>query len=57
MSWYDVSISPNIELFNHVRKTAAPEIANNQYAVIAPVGPLRLQARHRLHGGRRALGR
>jgi uncharacterized protein len=38
MSWYDVSISPNLELFNHVRKTAAPEIAKNQYAVIAPVG-------------------
>ncbi len=37
MSWYDVSISPNLELFNHVRKTAAPEIANNQYAIIAPV--------------------
>jgi putative CocE/NonD family hydrolase len=38
MSWYDVSISPNLELFNHVRKTASPEIAKNQYAVIAPVG-------------------
>jgi uncharacterized protein len=38
MSWYDVSISPNIELFNHVRKTAAPEIAKNQYAIIAPTG-------------------
>ena len=38
MSWYDVSISPNLELFNHVRKTASPEIARNQYAVIAPVG-------------------
>ena len=38
MSWYDVSISPNLELFNHVRKTASPDIAKNQYAVIAPVG-------------------
>jgi uncharacterized protein len=38
MSWYDVSISPNLELFNHVRKTAEPEIAKNQYAIIAPVG-------------------
>ena len=38
MSWYDVSISPNLEIFNHVRKTASPEIAKNQYAVIAPVG-------------------
>ncbi|HSJ09024.1 MAG TPA: CocE/NonD family hydrolase, partial [Longimicrobiales bacterium] len=37
MSWYDVSTAPNLELFNHVRKTAAPEIAQQQYAVIAPV--------------------
>jgi uncharacterized protein len=37
ISWYDVSSAPNLELFNHVRRTAAPEVANNQYAVIAPV--------------------
>jgi uncharacterized protein len=37
MSWYDVSSAPNLELFNHVRRTAAPEIADRQYAVIAPV--------------------
>nr|MBA2669338.1 CocE/NonD family hydrolase [Gemmatimonadota bacterium] len=37
MSWYDVSVGPNLELFNHVRRTAEPEIAENQYAVIAPV--------------------
>jgi len=36
MSWYDVSIGPNLATFNHVRKTAKPEIANEQYAVIAP---------------------
>jgi hypothetical protein len=36
MSWYDVSTSPNIELFNHVRKTASPEVADRQYALIAP---------------------
>jgi putative CocE/NonD family hydrolase len=39
MSWYDVSISPNLALFNHVRENAAdPEIADSQYALIAPVG-------------------
>lgn len=38
MSWYDVSIGPNLALYNHVRKTASPEIANQQWAVIAPVG-------------------
>jgi hypothetical protein len=37
-SWYDVSISPNISLFNHVRNNIADkEVADNQYMVIAPV--------------------
>ncbi|HUK17822.1 MAG TPA: CocE/NonD family hydrolase [Bryobacteraceae bacterium] len=36
MSWYDVSIGPNLAAYNHVRKTARPEVANEQYAVIAP---------------------
>lgn len=37
MSWYDVSTAPNLELFNHVRSTAARDVADRQYAVIAPV--------------------
>jgi uncharacterized protein len=37
MSWYDVSVGPNLELFNHVRSTASPAVADQQYAVIAPV--------------------
>jgi putative CocE/NonD family hydrolase len=37
MSWYDVSTAPNLELFDHVRRTAAPDVAERQYAVIAPV--------------------
>ncbi len=36
MSWYDVSIGPNLAAYNFVRQTARPEIANEQYAVIAP---------------------
>ena len=36
MSWYDVSVGPNLAAYNYVRKTAKPEIANQQYAVIAP---------------------
>jgi putative CocE/NonD family hydrolase len=36
MSWYDVSIGPNLAAYNYVRKTARPEIGNQQYAVIAP---------------------
>jgi putative CocE/NonD family hydrolase len=37
MSWYDVSVGPNLALYNHVRRTAPPEIADQQWAVIAPV--------------------
>jgi putative CocE/NonD family hydrolase len=36
MSWYDVSTGPNLAAYNHVRKTARREIADHQYAVIAP---------------------
>lgn len=36
-SWYDVSISPNIALFNHVRNNAKDaDTRDNQYLVIAP---------------------
>ncbi len=36
MSWYDLSVGPNLAAYNQVRKTAKPEIGNQQYAVIAP---------------------
>jgi putative CocE/NonD family hydrolase len=36
MSWYDVSVGPNLAAYNYVRKTAKGEIANQQYAIIAP---------------------
>ncbi len=36
MSWYDVSIGPNLAAYNYVRRTARPDIAAEQYAVIAP---------------------
>ena len=36
VSWYDVSSSPNLTLFNHMRKNSNKEIADNQYLVIAP---------------------
>ncbi len=36
MSWYDVSVGPNLAAYNHVRATADPDIADKQYAVIAP---------------------
>ena len=38
MSWYDVSVGPNLALFNHVTMDATdPEVANNQFALVAPV--------------------
>src|SRR3989449_3316115 len=36
MSWYDVSVGPNLAAYNFVRKTAKPDVANQQYAIIAP---------------------
>ncbi|HET9984549.1 MAG TPA: CocE/NonD family hydrolase [Longimicrobiales bacterium] len=36
MSWYDVSVGPNLATYNHVRRTAGPEVADEQYAIIAP---------------------
>ncbi len=36
MSWYDVSVGPNLAAYNFVRRTGRPEIAKEQYAVIAP---------------------
>jgi putative CocE/NonD family hydrolase len=36
MTWYDVSVGPNLAAYNFVRKTASPEVANEQYAIIAP---------------------
>ena len=36
-SWYDVSITPNLALFNHVRNNSEDaNIRDNQYLVIAP---------------------
>ncbi|MEO8359109.1 MAG: CocE/NonD family hydrolase [Vicinamibacteria bacterium] len=37
MSWYDVSVGPNLATYNHVRKNATGDHANQQWAVIAPV--------------------
>jgi putative CocE/NonD family hydrolase len=36
MSWYDVSVGPNLAAYNHVRQTAQGAVADQQYAVIAP---------------------
>ncbi len=37
MSWYDVSVGPNLATYNHVRRTAKPGVADQQWAIIAPV--------------------
>ncbi len=36
MTWYDVSVGPNLAAYNFVRSHAKGEAANEQYAVIAP---------------------
>ena len=38
MSWYDVSVGPNIAMYNHVRKTASKPVADQQWMIIAPTG-------------------
>lgn len=37
MSWYDVSVGPNLALYNHVRTTARRGAGAEQWAIIAPV--------------------
>lgn len=36
MTWYDVSTGPNLAAYNFVREHAKGEVANQQYAIIAP---------------------
>jgi hypothetical protein len=36
MSWYDVSVGPNLAAYNHVRRMAKGGAGDRQYAVIAP---------------------
>lgn len=38
MSWYDVSVGPNLEMYNFVRRTAKGDVGSQQWAIIAPVG-------------------
>ena len=36
-SWYDLSVAPNIELFNHVRRSASDRrVRDNQYMIVGP---------------------
>jgi putative CocE/NonD family hydrolase len=36
-SWYDIAVSPNVAMFNHIRENASDkEVRDNQYLVIAP---------------------
>ncbi len=39
MSWYDVSIGPNLAIFDHVARNGVDaQTRNNQFAMVAPVG-------------------
>lgn len=43
-SWYDVSIGPNLELFNHaVERGTDAEARSNQYLIVAPTPHCRFQ--------------
>ena len=35
-SWYDLSVSPNLALYGHVRRNADAEVRDHQYMVVAP---------------------
>ena len=35
-SWYDLSVSPNLALYGHVRANADEEVREHQYMVVAP---------------------
>ena len=54
MSWYDVSVGPNLAAYNFVRKTARPEIADAAVRGDRADAALRLHARDRKYHGRRA---
>ena len=38
MTWYDISVAPNLAAYNDARAHADPAVAGEQYAVIAPMG-------------------
>jgi predicted acyl esterase len=37
LSWYDVSVGPNLAMYNHVREHASGAIADQQWMIVAPV--------------------
>lgn len=57
-SWYDVSIAPNLALYEHVRRNASDrEVRDNQYMVIAPLAHCRFfSPAYELKVGERAMG-
>ena len=54
MSWYDVSVGPNLALYNHVRKTASPGDRQRAVGGHRAGRALLVHARHRGHRRRRA---
>ena len=57
-SWYDISIGPNMAMYNHVRANASdPDVRNNQYAIIAPTKHCRFfEPDYELVVGERSMG-
>ncbi len=58
MSWYDVSVGPNLALFNHVRESGIDaETRDNQFAMVAPVTHCAFtRARENTEVGERSVG-
>ena len=54
MSWYDVSVGPNLAMFNHVRQHAQARGRGPAVGRHRPRRPLRLHPRHRGHRRGRA---
>lgn len=54
VSWYDVSVSPNIALFKHLRKTSKEK--DNQYLVISPALHCRYSGSENTTIGQRNVG-
>jgi predicted acyl esterase len=57
MSYYDIAIAANLEAYNFVRRTANGDAANQQWAIIAPVGHCQfLRATEKTIVGERDMG-
>lgn len=56
-SWYDLSVGPNLALFEHVRSEAAEEVRDDQFMIVAPTDHCSMYRLRRPHlTGERDMG-